>query len=94
MWIYYNTNQFVPLCASGPVVLEINESYVKTQDDGGFNLGVKHVQGKLSYQDMYSLYICECSILTITKYNIFVQYHCRIYPGTRGSHISCAYYRK
>ena len=46
-----NTNQFVQLCASGPVVLEINESYVKTQDDGGFNLGVKHVQGKLSYQE-------------------------------------------
>ena len=37
-------------------MLEINESYVKTQDDGGFNLGVKHVQGKLSYQDVYSLY--------------------------------------
>ena len=49
-----NTNQFVQLCASGPVVLEINESYVKTQDDGGFNLGVKHVQGKLSYHDVYS----------------------------------------
>ena len=44
-----NTNPLIPLCASGPVVLEINESYVKTQDDGGFNLGVKHVQGKLSY---------------------------------------------
>ena len=31
---------------SGPVVLEINESYVKTQDDGGFVLGVKNEKGK------------------------------------------------
>ena len=44
-------------------MLEINESYVKTQDDGGFNLGVKHVQGKLSYQDVYSLYTSNVNVL-------------------------------
>ena len=29
----------------GPVALEINESYVKTQDDGGFDLGLKIEKG-------------------------------------------------
>lgn len=60
---------------TGPVVLEINESYVKTQDDGGFVLGVKNEKGSAPAPEevLLAVRVTENKIALKSGYNKYLK---------------------